>query len=179
VRDTGEPFEPLDTGDIVLDEVPENTLTIGQWGMAELAPTGGPYTSWSGELRVQEVLNGPLPEPPEDGDTDVDTDAEPLACDLTYAMAGVASERTCDGCTVVFDVQFSLISGDRDGCHDPNLPLDASVWTLAWHPSRAVLLRDFPGSSDWYAWYTAALDNDVIALEWHAVVGVSVEEEEM
>jgi len=181
VTDTGNGFEPLDTGDVVLDEVPEHTLTIRQWGDVALAPARGPYTSWSGELRIEEYLDGDIPPEEVEGDTDLDSDTErePLACELVYSTAGVLSERTCDGCSVVFDVQFSLTSGDRDGCHDPFLPLNASVWTLGWHPSRAVLLRDIGNSGNWLPWYDATLDGDVLSVEWTATVGVAVEEEAM
>ncbi len=183
IPDTGGGFEPLDTGDVVLDEVPLHTVTIRQWGEAALAPNGGPYTSFAGELTVQEYLDGDIPDPDLEDDTDLDTDSDtdeaPLDCDLLYALAGVPSDQTCSGCEVVFDVQFSLTSGMRDQCHDPFLPQTGDTWTLGFNPTTGQVLRNVGDSGTWLPWYNATLEDDALTYEWQATMGISIEDEEM
>lgn len=177
-RDTGPGFVPVDTGDAALDDVPEAILTLREWGTAQLSPAGGPYTSLSGELRVAEYPDGELPDFDTEADTDLDSDSEePLACELVYHLAGVPSEATCAGCAHVFDVQFTLLTGDRSGCHDPSLPEHASSWTLAWHPARSLWLRDVGNSGTWLPWFPAEQQGDELSFLWTTTVGVAVDEE--
>lgn len=179
--DSSEGFEPLDTGDTVMDEVPEHTLTVRQWGTVLLSPARGPYTSFAGTLSVQEYLDGDIPPRQIEGDTDIDTDTErvPLDCELEYALDGVPSEATCPGCSSVFDVQFSLLSGDPAGCHDPDLPAHSATWTLAWHAADGQLQRDVGQSGVWQPWYRASIDDDVLTYEFLATLGVFIDDEDM
>ncbi len=179
VPDTGGGFEPLDTGDVVLDEVPLHTVTIRQWGTAVMAPDGGPYTSLAGELTVQEYLDGDVPDPDLEDDTDLDTDEAPLDCDLLYTLAGVPADGTCVGCSFAFDVQFSLTSGTQDQCHDPFLPQTGDTWTLGFNPTTGEVMRNIGGSGTWLLWYSASLENDALTYEWQASMGISIEDEEM
>jgi hypothetical protein len=183
VPDTGGGFEPVDTGDVVLNEVPLHTVTIRQWGTSVMAPEGGPYTSLAGELTVQEYLDGDIPDPDFEEDTDLDTDRDTdearLDCDLLYALAGVPSEQTCAGCAFVFDVQFSLTSGTRDTCHDPFLPQTGDTWTLGFIPTTGEVHRNVGDSGTWLPWYNATLEDNALTYEWLATLGISIEDEEM
>jgi len=174
-EDTGEPWEFVDTGGAdTLDDVPLDTLTLREWGTLTLTPAGGPYTGLSGELFVQEYENGVRP------DTG-DTDAEPviLGCDVAYGVAGVPFTGTpCDGCSPTFRVEFSLASGDRSGCHDPELPDDEDQWTLAWRAATEDLAKDWGDAGLWQHWSPGQVTGDVVTFEWQVTVGVSLEEED-
>jgi len=167
-RDTGEAFVPVDGGDTVLNEDPLHTLVIRQWGDADLAPAGGPYQSWVGALAVQEYVDGVVPDP--------ELPSDPLDCDLSFALSGVPSESTCPGCAFVFDVQFSLVSGNPDGCHDPFLPAHGDTWVLGWREAESTIVRDFGGAGQWLPWYPGELLlTDVLTFEWTATTGFAVD----
>lgn len=181
-RDTGEPWEFVDTGGgLDIDDVPADFLTLRQWGAWTLTPAGGPYTSLSGEFRVQEYLNGARPT--DTGDTDAtagtdDTDALVLACDLVFSLFGSAATDPCPGCAYTFEVEFALLEGDPSGCSDPNLPRHESQWTLGYHAQDQRVLYDYANADLWLPWYTAQQEGDLLSFDWEVTVGVAVEEEE-
>lgn len=170
--DTGEPWVPVDTGDTTtINETPADLLTIREWGTWSLSPASGPYTTLIGTLEVREYLNGLIPDTADTADDVV------LDCEVTYAVNGVPSVETCAGCSFVFDVTFSVTSGDLEPCHDPALPDDGETWSMGFNPTNGSVDRDLGGGTLWFAWFDATLAADQLDVLWEATVGVSVPED--
>lgn len=187
-HDTGEPWEYVDTGGgLNIDDVPDHLLTIRQWGSWNMGPPTGPYNTLSGDLLVQEYLDGFRPDtgdtggpPPIDtADTGL-TLEEGLVCDATYNVAGVpvTAGEECAGCSFTFLVQFSLVDGDPSTCHDPNLPSTGDEWAMGYHPGDEVILVNLGDSGLWTPWYNAVLAGDIVDYLWEVEVGIAIEEEE-
>ena len=173
-EETGEQSFPVDTEDTApRDIVPEHTLTFSSWGSWQLSPYLGPYTDLTGELHVQEYLDGARPPDPED------TGAEPVAlpCDLEYNLVGTTVEAACPGCTFVFEVTPYLISGDPSGCRDHELPKEGVAQQLGYHHTKGSILHNVDGSNVWITWFEAEQRDDAILFRWEKTVAITIEEE--
>lgn len=172
---------PFDSGLVgPTDEVPAHTLVLHQWGAW---PWPVPAEGGAGELFVREYPDGVRPPEPDTGDTgaarDTGEPAEPLACDLAFALALAPSEAaTCDGCGLAWEVSFEGISGDPGGCHDPELPADGDLWRLAAEPAAGLIWRDLGGIGVWVPWFNAAVEGDLLTFAWETSVAVHVEEDD-
>lgn len=177
-KDTDVSTFPIDTsGDTDLDVAPRHTLTMHQFGAWDLGPSGGPYTTMSGTLRVIEYLDGAQWDTGPDTDGIPDTDLPP-DCLVVFALSGAPSETSCDGCTAAFDVTFALTEGDPSLCRDPELPADGDVRRFGWLPTEDVIVHDYGDIGLWLPWYPGEQLGDRITFDWTATVGVSIEEEE-
>lgn len=175
VRDTDVSEFPRDTDvDTAVNEDPLHTVTMHQWGAWSLSPSGGPYTALTGELRVQEYIDG---DRPDTADTQVDTD-ELLACDLVFALVGAAAESSCDGCAFAFDITFTLVEGNPSECHDPDLPEDGDPLRFGYSAAQQAIVRDYGHIGLWLPWYPADRVGDRVDYDWEATVGVAIEEED-
>jgi hypothetical protein len=174
-RDTDVSDFPEDTGlDTGLNQAPIHTVTLHQWGLWSLSPSGGAYDAMSGELYVQEYIDG---ERPDTADTDPDTDLV-LDCDLLFSLSGTPSATSCSGCAFTFDVTFALASGDPGMCNDPELPEDTEVHRFGFSQSEAAIFYDFGGIGVWLPWYPAVKVDDVVTFDWEATIGIAIEEED-
>jgi hypothetical protein len=166
------------------DEVPEHWLYMYQDGNWRLDPSGGPYTTSTGTLQVQEFLDWQLP-PVDTGDTDPDSgnpwdeeEESPVVCLVTYTLVGAVAETACGGCTFAMDVEFRVADGDPSACRDPELPEDGEVWRLGWRESDQMILLDYGGVGSWFPWYHGERAGNTISFTWAERLAVSIEEEE-
>lgn len=194
-RDTDVVEFPEDTSlDSDLNVEPTHVLTYKQFGYWDVIDG-----VFSGQLRVVEWVDGDVPDL-DTADTDTDTDVIedtdlPLlpTCDLLFALTAVPSpDATCAGCEPAWEITYTQIPqapaegeepvlGERINCHDPELPPEGGVRTLAFHPGDGKILLDFQGMSLWLPWFDARRLTEPdpttrIAFEWTAAVGVSIEE---
>jgi hypothetical protein len=205
-RETGVSDFPDDSDtDTGFVEEPVHLLTVRQWGVWQLSPEGGPYTTMVGVLRVQEYLDGARPADTADtasdtdssadtdgsdtdvtgdtdttGDTDVPASGDPveLDCDLVYALDGEPSEGEYPDYVATFTVNLRLVSGDIGGCHDPELPYDDEDRHQAWDADSGWIVEDYGGIGVWLPWYPAEQIGDNVRFEWTSTFGVAVEEED-
>lgn len=176
LEDSGD-WEPSDTGITVTDLVPAATVRIVQAGDLTFDPPGGPWTTVTGTVTVNEYADGIMPDT---GDTAVPTDtAAPPACELTFAVAGdVVPAPGCPDCDVAFDLRWELTEGDPGGCHDPDLPETGATWRLGWSAASATVKFDYYGSGVWVDWYLAEAQGDHLRIAFDTTKAVAVEEEE-
>ncbi len=178
--DTGLGSFPVDTSlSSDINEVPENTVTISQWGEWNLTPFLGPYDTLLGTLEVEEYINGEME------DTAITDTADPrfieLECDVEYSMAGIPVEagEECTGCNgLTFIVTYALIDGDPSQCHDPDLPADGEQRVLGFNGSTGQIEWNFQESGLWFDWYSAEKIGDQVNYEWTVTVGVAIEEDD-
>lgn len=141
------------------DTVPEHSLLLRHEGFWLLTPLGGPYRAITGELLIQEILDG---------------DEEEPACSLRYALTGTPEAEGCAGCDFSFRVTHYLAEGDPELCQQPDLPAEQEVF--GWN--EPTLYKDYAESGLWLAWYDGALVEDELSFSWEQTVGLTVEEEE-
>ena len=194
VRETGVSEFPDETDtDTGFVQQPVHLLTMRQWGMWQLSPEGGPYSTMNGVLRVQEYVDGERPVDTADtasdtdgsGDTDGsdDTDAptgEPvvLECDIVYALTGEPSQGSYPDYEATFTVNARVIAGDLGACHDPDLPYDDENRHQAWDRESGWIVENYGGIGVWLPWYPAEQTRDKVRFEWISTFGVAIEEED-
>jgi len=179
--DTGLGSFPVDTAlTNSLNDEPEHTLTMNQWGLWELSPpfpSTGPYTSLTGDFFVQEYIDGEIPDP-----LITDPDDERfivLECDVVYSITGIPAEEDCTGCSGhTFVITFAVTSGNPDACHDSDLPRNGDTRTYGFNDGDQSIYHDFQDAGLWFAWYSAIKTGDQVAFDWVVTVGVAIEEED-
>lgn len=176
-RDSTSGF-PLDSlGDSGLDQSPDHTLTLEQWGEWDLSPFGGPYTALVGELRAWEYLDGLRPDTADTADTG-GLRAEALTCAVTFSLVGEALDEGCPSCDFAFAVQLYLVDGDPADCRDPDMPTDGEVRAWGWSGADDTIWYDYGGSGLWLPWWPGIRAGDSVSFVWTATLGVAVDEEE-
>lgn len=142
------------------DTTPEHRLRLVHEGFWLLTPLGGPYRAITGELLVQEILDGNEEEP---------------TCMLRYALTGTPEEEGCAGCDFAFRVTHYLVQGDPESCQQPDLPREQEVY--GW--KEPSLYLDYQESGLWLAWYEGEWgEEEELGFGWEQTVGVELEEED-
>jgi len=178
--DTGATFDDdpyVDTGFNLQPEVRLGISHVGEW---DQSPVGGPYTAMTGELLVEEMLDGRPDQP---------------WCRVTYALTGLAvPDHTCAGCETVYEVEFFVVSEGQteaeleeygeldvlglDGCFSPDLPGDGERWQMGWSALEESVYFNYYGSDIWLPWYAGESDHDQVAFSWVTSVGFHMPEED-
>ena len=178
--DTGATFDDSFPGDTGFNLEPEVTLGIRHEGLWSQTPVGGPYSAMTGELRVEEMLDGRPDQP---------------WCRVVFALTGLAVEdHGCDDCETVYEVEFFVVSegqteeeieeygelevGGRDGCYSPDLPEDGERWEMGWSDTLQTVLFNYYGSGIWLPWYDGESQHDEVAFYWTANTGFHMPEED-
>ena len=141
------------------DTVPTHSLLLRHTGFWLLTPLGGPYRAITGELLIQEILDG---------------DEEVPACSLRYALTGTPETEGCPGCDFSFRVTHYLAEGDPERCQQPDLPAEQEIF--GWKEPNLYL--NYAESGLWLPWYEAERVDDELSFSWEQLVGLTVEEEE-
>ncbi len=167
--DSGQPSFTHDTfrPDSGLDLVPEVTLGLRHVGRWDQTPVGGPYAAMTGELDVEELLDG--------------NPARPW-CRASFALTGlvIGADAGCDNCDTAYEIEFFLVSegptveeqedevmvGGLADCYSPDLPSDGERWRMAWSEIDAEIYLDFYGSGIWLPWYAGESSHDRIDFSW-------------
>lgn len=163
--ETGAPEIVYDTSTYQIDtgvpsdtsnEEPDTVLHMEQTGEWMLSPAGGPYTAVVGTLSVLETLDEGF-----------------VNCEAVYDISGSASDETCEGCEVAFDVLFRFREGNTANCRDVDLPDVDEVRTFGWARDEATLYLNYYNSGAWVPWYDATLEGDTLSVSWVADIGVA------
>lgn len=193
--DLGEETEAPDTGDGFdtggngfTNDVPTDTLYLEQSGLWLLGPSGGPYDTVSGEFLILETVNLSTDDwqameesnelDPDSGVTDQLAEAE--WCRVVYDITGTESEEDygCPSCTVVFEVEFTVVEGDPGACADPDAPFDGETRWLGWDNPGNRVLYNYHGIGQWEEWFAVEKTDDELEALWQGTLAIDLPEEE-
>lgn len=173
--DTSEPkVLPIDTSVFIPQDTSPNTppnLDPSHWvymvqqGVWNLSPATPPYTDVSGTLRIQEYVD------------DLDTALPVYECNVVYSLTGSAvNYHDCAACDFVFEVEHYVQQGDTSGCHDPDVPVDGSVWWLGFDSGTNKIFMNYFGTGVWLPWYDATRVGATIDFNWNTTLAIEVED---
>ncbi|MFT4625417.1 MAG: hypothetical protein ACI8PZ_004085 [Myxococcota bacterium] len=169
---TGSTTFPVDTADLRTDQVPGRTLRVSHRGYWDLAPAGGPWTTATGRLVIQEGVNGVVAPPADTASDTGDTAAPPgdplfmPDCWARFDLSAVQAEvRSCPGCTLALEVTHRLVAGSLDDCVQPDLPEPDDVRTYGWDAAGGVWL-DYADADVWVRVWDGELDGDRLRWAW-------------
>lgn len=155
---------PTDTApDLPPNITPTHWVTLEQTGAWLLGNSTPPFGSMTGNLHLREYVD------------DLDT-AEPVYdCDVEYALTGSElTQHTCSACDFVFEVEHYVQSGTPTDCHDPDVPLDGSIWNLGFDSGTKTIYRNYGGTGLWLPWYDATKQGATVNFEWTASLAIEV-----
>ena len=181
--DGGDTAEDFTDGSYVPDtgynQVPETTLAIAHIGHWQQTPVGGPYAAMTGEIVIEELLNG--------------NPADPW-CRATFALTGLALDAGdgCDSCDASYLVEFFLVSegvseeeaeedpdlviGGLADCYSPDLPQSGDRWRMGWSELDGQIYFDFYDSGIWLPWYGGESNFDRVEFSWVTTAGFHLPE---
>jgi hypothetical protein len=179
-EDSGGTFDGNPGNDTGFNLEPEVALGISHIGHWDQTPVGGPYTAMTGELLVEEMVDGRPDQP---------------WCRVMYALTGLALDaHTCDLCDSAFLVEFFVVAegqtdeelaeygplevGGQAECFSPDLPADGERWEMGWSSIDETLYFNYYGSNIWLPWYAGLGDHDRVEFSWITSAGFHMPEED-
>lgn len=179
--DSGAYFDPggmpQDTG---YNQSPEMTLAITHLGVWNQTPVGGPYTAMTGELTIEELVDGR---------------PDQVWCRATFALTGLAvAADGCSTCDAAYLVEFFLVSegaseeeleedpdlqlGGASQCFSPDIPSDGDRWHMGWSGVEGSLYFNYYDSGIWLPWYDGENTHDRVDFAWLTTAGFHMPEME-
>lgn len=167
-----------DTG---YNQAPELTLSISHVGHWQQTPVGGPYTAMTGEMVVEELVDGNPNDP---------------WCRATLALTGLALDEGdgCASCDASFLVEFFVVAegateeeqeddpdvtiGGLSDCFSPDLPEGGDRWRMGWSELEGQIYFDFYDSGIWLPWYGGESSFDRVEFSWITSAGFHMPEED-
>lgn len=160
---------PTDSSpDLPPNLTPSHWVTLEQTGTWVLGSSTPPFSSMTGDLRIREYVD------------DLDTAVPNYECDVTYALTGSeVTQHSCGACDFVFEIEHYVQSGSPGDCHDPDVPLDGSIWNMGFDSGTRTIYRNYGGTGLWLPWYDATKAGATVTFDWTASLAIEVEDSGM